>query len=69
MQSCVNCGHLVSNGDRHAFSQCPPPAKPGKNRRARKRAAARRKREHVISVVRGVPIAGTGKVSASSKQS
>ena len=64
---CVFCGFPVGKGgDRHKKGHCPPMPKPGKNRFSRKRAIARKKREGMVHVVRGMPVAGTGKPAASS---
>ena len=67
------CGHLVGGGgDRHRKLGCPPPrGERGEHRRAkrlRKERARRDDRKLRGFDQRGAPIAGTGKVSASSKK-
>ena len=54
-----SCGHPVSKGNQHAKSACPPKAKPGENRRARKRVS--RRSNGVRKLVPRTAVPGTGK--------
>ena len=65
MKLCVNCGHAVSQGDRHARMSCPPrPGARGDGRKAKERRRRRKNNDDVPQ--RGMPVTGTGKPKGAS---
>jgi|GEM_PF-3789648 len=67
-KSCVECGHAVSKGNRHAKFRCPPrPGVYGDVRMAKilKRREAKKQENKVR---RGIPVAGTGAGSKESEE-
>ena len=56
------CGSPVSGGgNMHKKGHCPPPPRPGDNRKARRNKQNKPKKAGEMRITRGGPIAGTGK--------
>lgn len=64
---CVNCGHVVGEGDRHAKSACPPMKGKTGEHYARKQRRKRQARRDSDVPKRGVTVAGTGVPKGASK--
>ena len=58
------CGFPVSRGNQHEIGHCPPPRRPGENRRARIAARRAKKKAGEVKIERGGPVSAGSKSAA-----